>query len=334
VVEETGVRDLAAIDAGADIGRDVAKALARDAYLVWIDFDHTDERGLALLPGLLDVRPVDVKDCHVRTPVPKLHLYSDHHYTAINGLARGTDQRLHFQPLKIFQNPHLVVTVLGPTSAALTSEAARHELGSLHHRLDEGFRPATSLELITAIRREMMATLEQLIGATASHIADFEGTVLRADPVKSERLLEELFALRHDLQTIRTCAAQAYQSYTNLLETAAMQDDLLTVDVRRVGELRQGFGHLVQTTDLEREYLQEMLDLFQTRVATELNRFVRRVTAWGTVGIAWTVIVGVYGMNFVAIPGLEAPWGFWAILGAMGVVAVVLAVFFRRHGWL
>ena len=69
----------------------------------------------------------------------------------------------------------------------------------------------------------------------------------------------------------------------------------------------------MQTTDLEREYLQEMLDLFQTPVATELNRFVRRVTAWGIIGIAWTVIVGVYGMNFVA---------------------VVLTVFFRRHGWL
>jgi hypothetical protein len=36
------------------------------------------------------------------------------------------------------------------------------------------------------------------------------------------------------------------------------------VGVRRVSELRQGFGHIMNTTDLEREYLQEMLDLFQT----------------------------------------------------------------------
>jgi hypothetical protein len=52
-----------------------------------------------------------------------------------------------------------------------------------------------------------------------------------------------------------------------------------------------------------------MIDLFQTRVSTELNRFVRKVTAWGTVGIAWTVITGVYGMNVVGIPGLESPGG-------------------------
>ena len=326
VVTEAEVNELTA----ADVGQTVAEGVG----LVWVDLDHTDEPGMALLPQLFDVRAVDIEDCHVRTPVPKLHLYADHHYTAINGLARGVDERLHFQPVKIFQNPHVVVTVLGPTSASLPGNAARHELGAVHRRLDEGFRPGSSLELIAAIRRQMMGTLERLIGATASRIADFEGTIMHADPVKSERLLEELFALRHDLQTIRTSAAQAHQSYSNLLETAAMQDGMLTVDVRRVSELRQGFGHLVQMTDLEREYLQEMLDLFQTRVATELNRFVRRVTAWGTVAIAWTVIVGVYGMNFPGIPGLGAAWGFPAVLAAMAAVAVVLALFFRRHGWL
>ena len=66
----------------------------------------------------------------------------------------------------------------------------------------------------------------------------------------------------------------------------------------------------MQTVDLEREYLQEMIDLFQTRVSTELNRFVRKVTAWGTVAIAWTVITGIYGMNVIGIPGVDSPWGF------------------------
>ena len=76
----------------------------------------------------------------------------------------------------------------------------------------------------------------------------------------------------------------------------------------------------MQTVDLEREYLQEMIDLFQTRVSTELNRFVRKVTAWGTVGIAWTVIIGVYGMNIIGIPGLDSPWGFPAVIGSMVAV--------------
>jgi len=90
----------------------------------------------------------------------------------------------------------------------------------------------------------------------------------------------------------------------------------------------------MNTTDLEREYLQEMLDLFQTRVSTELNRFVRKVTAWGSVGLAWTVIVGLYGMNFTHMPELSWTWGYPAVLAVMALVGITLVVFFRRHGWL
>jgi hypothetical protein len=82
---------------------DVRKAVASAEGLVWIDFDHTEESGTAMVADLFDVRAADVADCHVCTPVPKLHLYPDHHYSSINGLARSTDGRLYFEPLKTFQ---------------------------------------------------------------------------------------------------------------------------------------------------------------------------------------------------------------------------------------
>jgi magnesium transporter len=311
------------------------EVLRTEDGLVWIDLDHSDERAMALLPQLFDVRTSDVEDCHTRTPVAKLHAYADHHYSAINGLSRGSNGRLYFQPLKVFQNPHLVVTVLGPTSSDLPPDAARRELDAVHRRLDgDGFRPTTALDLISAIRREMMGTLEQLIGTAAGRIATFEKQMVEVDAVRSEKLLQQLFELRHDLQTIRTSAAQAHQTYTSLLETLSLQEGLLKVDVRRVSELRQGFGHIMNTTDLEREYLQEMLDLFQTRVSTELNQFVRKVTAWGSVGLARTVIAGLYGMNFTHMPELSWTWGYPAVLGLMVLVGTVLVIFFRRHGWL
>ena len=64
----------------------------------------------------------------------------------VNGLARGTDDRLYFVPLKVFQHPGLVVTVLGPTSTALPEQAARTEISFVQGRIDtDGFRPTTSL---------------------------------------------------------------------------------------------------------------------------------------------------------------------------------------------
>jgi len=313
----------------------VRQAVSEEEGIVWVDVECTDEQGMALLTELIDVQPADLQECYNRSPVPRMHFYADHHFSAINGLARGADERLYFQPLKTFLTPSLLVTVLGPTSSALTVETARRELSTVRERLDTGgFHPTTSLELISAIRYEMMRAQEELITSSAGRIAQLEREVVQRDPVKSEALLHDLFDLRHDLQTIRTSAAQAQESYTNLIETMGLQEGLMRVDLRRVSELRQGFRHLQNTTDLEREYLQEMIDLFQTRVATELNRFVRKVTAWGSIAIAWTVIVGLYGMNFTHMPELSWTWGYPAVLAAMAMVGIVLAILFRRRGWL
>ena len=314
---------------------DIDKALSDSDGVVWFDLNHEEEDGMALIPELLQAQPGDLQECHNRSPVPKMHFYADHHFSAINGLARGSNNRLYFQPLKTFLTPTVLVTVLGPISTALTAEMARHELSVVKDRLDAGtFRPTTALGLISAIRYEMMHTQEELIASSAARIAQMEREVTQQDPVRAEALLNDLFDLRHDLEAIRTSAAQAQESYTNLIETMGLQEGLMQVDLRRVGELRQGFRHLQNTADLEREYLQEMIDLFQTRVATELNRFVRKVTAGGSIAIAWTVIVGLYGMNFAYMPELGWRWGYPMVLGIMAIVGIVLAILFRRRGWL
>jgi magnesium transporter len=346
---QRGRRPVAGIDAGGAVevrlvGQAGTRPLAADSVhealsqpdgIVWVDFDHTDTQGMELLIDLINVYVADLQDCYTRTPVPKLHVYPDHHFSAINGVARGVDGRLHFQPLKTFLAPRLLVTVLGPTHPALTAEAARRELAALGQRLDAGtFCPASAFELVSAMRFEMLRAQEELVGSAAARVAELEQRAIQTDPVAAEALLQDLVEVRHDLQTIGTNAAQTQESYVHLLETLGSQDGLMSVDLGRLNEMRQGFSHLKNTTDLEREYLQEMLDLFQTRASTELNRFVRQITAWGTIGIAWTVIVGIYGMNFTHMPELDWKYGYPSVLGLMLLVGLLLAMMFRKRGWL
>jgi magnesium transporter len=327
VLEKAGTR-LVPVEA-------LPEVVAVDGAVVWVDFDHTDERGMSLLGDLFKVHPEDLQDCYTRTPVPKVHVYADHLFSAINGVARGSDGRLHFQPLKVFMGPRLVATVLGPTHEALTAEAGHRELVAIRERLDTNeFCPASPLELVHAIRFRMLQTQEELVGAAANQIVKLEQRITQTDPVRGERLLQDVVAVRHDLQTIGTNAAQTYELYVQLLDTLESRVGILPLDPRRIQELRQAFSHLKNSTDLEREYLQEMLDVFQTRAATELNRFVRKITAFGTIGIAWTVIAGIYGMNFTHMPELDWTYGYPAALGLMVVVGVLLAVLFRRQGWL
>src|SRR3954453_15420447 len=91
---------------------EIRDAAARDGGTLWLDFDHTDEDSMAVLGELIDVRPSDIQECHNRAPGPKRPLSPGPPFSAINGLGRGADGRLRFQPLKLFLTPRMLVTVL------------------------------------------------------------------------------------------------------------------------------------------------------------------------------------------------------------------------------
>lgn len=94
--------------------------IARDDGIVWAHLDHDDDFGMSVLIITVAPRPEDLKEVQSRTPVPRLHMYPDHHFSAINGLVRGADGLLHLQPLKVFLTPRVLWTVFGPTTAELT----------------------------------------------------------------------------------------------------------------------------------------------------------------------------------------------------------------------
>ena len=120
-----------------------------------------------------------------------------------------------------------------------------------------------------------------------------------------------MFQVRHDLQTVRTTAAQSREVYARLAGLRAMPPEA----VIHLSDLADQFDRLRNICDDEKEYLQELLDLHQTRIANELNRFVRQLTAWGAIGLAGTLVAGIYGMNFVYMPELDWRLGYPMALG-------------------
>jgi magnesium transporter len=313
----------------------ISEFAAREDGVVWAHMDHTDEFGMSVLIMTVAPRPDDLHDVSSRIPVPKLHSYQDHHFSAINGLVRGSDGLLHMQPLKVFLTPRVLWTVFGPTNIALSPDAVARDIDVVRRQLEQGENvPHSAFDLIAAIRGVMLRGQEELIAAGARRVADLEKRAMTSDPVAAEQVLQDLSELRHDLQTIRINAAQTYELYDSLIDMLAVDASIMSIDPRRLALLRQQYGHLKNAADLEREYLQEVLDLMQTRVSNELNKFVRKITAYGTIAISLTVVAGIYGMNFESMPELRWAFGYPAALGAMLILSLVLWYLFHRRRWL
>ena len=199
---------------------DVAGVANSADGLLWVDLDHSESDGMALLSDVFKFELETIDECHVRTPVPKLRRFPGYTFTAINGVARGDDGVLHFQPLKVFSTPTQIVTVLGPTHQALSTDAAHREISHIAEQVDSGvYQPTSAKAVGVAIRKAMLVSQQDLVAGAASQIVQIERGVMECDPVKGEDLLVDLFAVRHDLQTIRTSAAQTRASFSPLPPT-------------------------------------------------------------------------------------------------------------------
>ena len=155
---------------------DLAEVANLSNQVTWVHLDHNDQGGMALLVQLVGPDPDDLRDVHSRTPVPKLHMYTQHIFSAINGLARGSDGLLHFQPLKVFLTPHMLWTVFGPATTSLSVSAVNHDLNILRDKVDsQEVLPTSAFELIAALRTVMLRGQEELIASGGRRITSKAG---------------------------------------------------------------------------------------------------------------------------------------------------------------
>jgi len=77
-----------------------------------------------------------------------------------------------------------------------------------------------------------------------------------------------------------------------------------------------------------------MLDVYLSSLSNRMNEVMKVLTIIATIFIPLTFVAGIYGMNFKYIPELEFHWGYAASLILMGIIALVMLLYFRNKRWL
>jgi len=99
---------------------------------------------------------------------------------------------------------------------------------------------------------------------------------------------------------------------------------------------RDVYDHMIQTLDrldTLREVSAGLMEVYLTVVSNSLNEVMKTLTVIATIILPLGLIASAYGMN-VAFPGKEDLSGFIVSLVLMGIVVVVMVMFFRRRKWL
>lgn len=190
---------------------------------------------------------------------------------------------------------------------------------------------------------------EYLLHSIIDHMLDYCVPITRRISQRIEQIDEMIFD-RHSLRTIEEIAAVR----RDIIATRRIikpQVPVITILDRRVRtffkgrgdeeeELEAYFGDLVDNINKIYDILDDAKEVVDSLSATtdslsshRLNEVIKILTIFSVIMLPLTLISSVYGMN-VPLPLESHPLSFFYLLIAMGLIAVVMVLFFRWRRWL
>lgn len=101
--------------------------------------------------------------------------------------------------------------------------------------------------------------------------------------------------------------------------------------------LRDLQDHIVQVIEGIETYqnlASDSLDTYLSTVSNRTNTVMKVLAVFSAVFMPLTFITGIFGMNFHHMPPLDWSWGFSGTLVGMGILGLLMVLFFRRRRWL
>jgi magnesium transporter len=298
--------------------------------LVWVDVSSWDNEAAEVLGKLLRLHPRAMQDCAQRNPVPKVHVYPDHVFVALHAPEQGKRGHVHYVELDQFIGSGYLVTVHGPLNPHVRPEAAMVETNTVVRRLEAGrLRPESSARLSFAIVTGLTNRLRDYLTALTQEVWRLEQTVTGGHLGDPEQFLEELFQVRHGLLAIYTMSALSREVYGRMATLAVFGTG---PDAGLLTDIEDQFRRIGAMADSQREYLQGVIEFYQTRTTTKMTVAAERLAVIAALTLPITALSSIMGMNVIVNDSTHVT----LLLGLLAVMAAMsgaLLVWARRKGW-
>ena len=292
--------------------------------LVWLDIASPTADDLALLREEFDIHPLAQEDLEKRKQRPKLDTYGEQQVIVTYEVLppASPDRSFDLGELHIFAGSGYLVSVRWEDSPAVQEVETR-----FRQRPDAVAR--TPGALLYTILDAVVDGYFPLLDRLSDLIEDLEDRILRGGQIGGT--LRSILDLKRELLELRRTLSPQRDVANGLLRR-----DLPLVDDASAPYFQDLYDHLVRVLDqldLQRDLLASALEANLSVTSNNLNAVMKRLTAFTVIIMLPTLIAGIYGMNFHFMPELSWPYGYAYAVGAMAVVMLGAAAFFKRNDW-
>ena len=303
-------------------------AACRDGdAIAWLGLYEPDHEEFAQVARTFELHELACEDAVKAHQRPKLERYGDTLLIVLRP-ARYVDETesVEFGEVELFVGPQFVITV---------RHGEAPELGLVRKRLEA--RPDLlgrgTMAIVYGILDHVVDGYEPVVAGLENDIDEIEDEVFSGSPTVSRRIYE------------LTREVIEFQRATAPLEAMVgrlMQESGIDEEQRRY--LRDVQDHAVRAQEQAhafRAHLETILSVnltLETKTLSEVslaqNEQVKRISAWGAILFAPTLIGTIYGMNFDHMPELHWRLGYPVALALMVSVSALLYLILKRRGWI
>ena len=317
---------------------EVTYELLRDSHgMGWIGLYRPSAEEVASVGSEFGIHHLALEDTVSAHQRPKLERYGDVLFSVLRPARYvESEERVELGELHVFTGPDFVVTVRHAETPDVAAIRKRMEA-------DPELLALGPEAVLYAILDQVVDEYEPVVDGLENDIDEIEADVFSESPTASRRI----YSLSRELGLFH----RATNPLVAMLARLGEGFDKYAVDDELRRALRNVEDHVIRVVErIEslRALLQNILSVNATLVAQrqnlEIERLtvaslrqseeVKRISSWGAILFAPTLVGTVYGMNFDHMPELGWRLGYPFAVALMAFVGALLYVVFRRVGWL
>lgn len=288
---------------------------------VWIDVLGFEPESQAFVAQCEGLHPLAVDDAFALQHQPKVEEFADLLFLIVRGIDFNQETEfLRTLKLAAFLRTGELVTV---------HRAPLRSVERVFTNVCEGRVTVTGPEhLLYLLTNQIVELYLPLLDRMSEKMEALEDEVFE-EP--QEVQLESILDLRRELASLRRVMQPHRQIFSHLANAGSAH-----IDEHHQSYFRDVYDKVFRVTDsLDqlRDQLSSIRDTYLSLISHRTNEVMKTLTVISAILLPLTFLAGLYGMNFQWMPELQYRYGYFVLLGVMGVVGGGLFWWFRRRGW-
>ncbi|MCQ6276248.1 magnesium/cobalt transporter CorA [Bacillus sp. V3B] len=286
----------------------------------WVDFNEPTDEEIKHLEETFHFHPLAIEDCVYRFQRPKLDYYNEYTFF-VTHTVKDFDRYIEKEELNCFVGDHYIVSF--HSKPVMEVSLVWDRLMS-QNNIEQWNAHFVFYDILDKIVDNYFPIIYKI---------EDELDRLESNPQNKsmDRLMNELFDIRSMLLNLR----HTVNPMRDLLYRMLNSHHLKGVRERRA-YFSDIYDHLLKLSEMvmsNREVTTDIRDSYLSLNSHQTNNVMKVLTIITSIFAPLTFVAGIYGMNFEYMPELTWEYGYFFVLGFMGIMGIVMFLWFKKKKW-